>query len=360
MKTIRLATPERNAWNEALSSFPMAHPFQSYGWGRVRETDGWSPSYFMTSEDGRARGMAMVLSKTIPGTGLKVMYAPRGPVVGLSDREALSSLLEGLRRFGLQQGAVLLRLEPSIREDSLAGRSDPFREGGLVPLTKRWSFWNSPRDVYRVDLSRALDEEQLFSNLDKDARRCVRKAHREGVEVRAAQSPHELRSFYELFAEFSISKGFLVRKLEYQEALWKEFIQQGNGRLFLTMHEGRIIGGLICLLFGRKCVAMHMGAPYRYHQLQPYYAFVWESIRWAWAQGCVWYSFRGVGTTAGQERFKRKFAPEVVPLVGYYDLPLKPLLYRALLAAEFQVLPRVWPVAMRARRVFKRSHEEAT
>ena len=79
------------------------------------------------------------------------------------------------------------------------------------------------------------------------------------------------------------------------------YVARGCGRLFLAKYEGDIIGGLICVMFGRKCVAMHMGTPYQYQKLQSYYAYVWESIRWAKENGCEWYSFRGVGydTDAG-------------------------------------------------------------
>ena len=125
----------------------------------------------------------------------------------------------------------------------------------------------------------------------------------------------------------------------------------GNGRLFLAKHEGHIIGGLLCILFGRKCVAMHMGTPYRYQKLQASYAYVWESIRWAKESGCTWYSFRGVGTTPTQEAFKSKFNPKVVSLVGYFDRPFRPGLYRLFYWLEFTVLPASWPLIVKSRKI---------
>jgi lipid II:glycine glycyltransferase (peptidoglycan interpeptide bridge formation enzyme) len=97
-----------------------------------------------------------------------------------------------------------------------------------------------------------------------------------------------------------------------------------------------------------------MGTPYEYQKLQTYYAYVWESIRWAKAEGCSWYSFRGVGTTPTQEFFKKKFLPEVVGLVGYYDLPFSPLLYKAFYFGEFSLLPRAWPVLVNGRKLYNK------
>jgi len=79
----------------------------------------------------------------------------------------------------------------------------------------------------------------------------------------------------------------MARGYEYQEALWREFVENGKGRLFLAMYRDEIIGGLICLMFGGKCLAMHMGTPYKYQKLQTYYAYVWESIKWAKMAGCT-------------------------------------------------------------------------
>jgi hypothetical protein len=54
---------------------------------------------------------------------------------------------------------------------------------------------------------------------------------------------------------------------------------------------------------------------------------------------------------------------DVVSLVGYYDLPLKPLLYRLFYWAEFTLLPFSWPLIIRVRklasRLLKRSSRAA-
>jgi lipid II:glycine glycyltransferase (peptidoglycan interpeptide bridge formation enzyme) len=154
--------------------------------------------------------------------------------------------------------------------------------------------------------------------------------------------------------QFSVDKGFMSRGIEYQKKLWESYVARDRGRLFLAIYQGEVIGGLICILFGKKCLAMHMGTPYKYHKLHTSYAYVWESIRWAKEKGCVWYSFRGVGTTPTQEAFKAKFNPKVVHLVGYYDYPFKPFLYKIFYFAEFTLLPASWPLIVRTRRLANR------
>ena len=144
----------------------------------------------------------------------------------------------------------------------------------------------------------------------------------------------------------------MSRDYEYQKTLWRTYVNAGLGRLFLAKYEGKIIGGLICIMFGKKCLAMHMGTPYVYQKLQTYYAYVWESIKWAKEKDCTWYSFRGVGTTPSQEYFKNKFLPERVCLIGYYDLPFRPILYRLFYFGEFTALPIAWHLVVNVRKFF--------
>jgi lipid II:glycine glycyltransferase (peptidoglycan interpeptide bridge formation enzyme) len=224
----------------------------------------------------------------------------------------------------------------------------------FIHLDQRWTFWNSPRDVSRIDLTRVKTAEEFFNLLDRDTRRCIRKAGREGVSIEAATTEEELKTFYTIFKEFSVNKRFMSRDYEYQKRLWDTYVVNGTGRLFLAKYQGEIIGGLICIMFGGKCLAMHMGTPYKYQKLQTYYAYVWESINWAKDAGCSWYSFRGVGTTPTQEFFKKKFLPEVVSLVGYYDLPFRPLLYKSFYFGEFSLLPRAWPILVNGRKLYNK------
>lgn len=354
LQIVKVDEENRAVWDKMVSTFPFAHPLNAYGWGKVRQIDGWQSVYFVAKEEDIVKGMIMVLIKKIPWTSFSIMYAPKGPVCDPENSNVLKSLINIVRDESNRYRTIFLRIDPNIAEDRFDNSIDPFVEAGFVHLEHRWSFWNSPRDVYRIDLSTVSTEEDLFNSIDRDARRCVRKAEKEGVSIRPAETLEELHKFYEIFSQFSVRKGFMCRQAKYQELLWNEYIVKGNGRLFLAIYNEEIIGGLICLLFNNRCLAMHMGTQEKYNKLQTNYAYVWESIRWAKERGCLWYSFRGIGTTPTQESFKRKFRPQAVALVGYYDFPFKPLIYKVFYKVEFEVLPRVWRTIMRARRIYKR------
>jgi lipid II:glycine glycyltransferase (peptidoglycan interpeptide bridge formation enzyme) len=349
-----LPSSESAYWDREIQRFDFVHPLNAYGWGQVRSVDNWTPIYLVAEREGKFSGGMMILKKKLPFLPFSIFYSPKGPVWDYEDDETLSGLIAKVKEIARGGKAIFLRVDPNIRESFAMDNEDKLSSLGFNHLDKRWTYWNSPRDVARIDLTKVNDANEFFSMLDRDTRRCIRKAEREGVRIEAATSEEELRAFYNIFKEFSVNKRFMSRDYEYQKCLWDTYIVKGMGRLFLAKYEGKIIGGLICIMFGRKCLAMHMGTPYKYQKLQTYYAYVWEGIKWAKENGCSWFSFRGVGTTPTQEYFKNKYLPEAVGLVGYYDLSFRSFLYKIFYFGEFSVLPRAWPILVSGRKLYNR------
>lgn len=298
-------------------------------------------------------GGMLLLVKKLPLVPFSILYGPKGPICEPADQSVIAAIHQRVCEVAKDAHAIFLRIDPNLSEDESSAFDALLSSLNYRHLEQRWTFWNSPRDVYRIDLDGYASCEELLKSIDNDTRRCIRKAAKEGVKIEPAVSEEELRQFYKIFQEFSVGRGFMARGYDYQRKLWERYVVPGRGRLFLAKYEERIIGGLICILFGRKCLAMHMGTPSQYKRLQTYYAYVWASICWAKEMGCSWYSFRGVGTTPTQEAFKRKFRPRVVPLVGYYDFAFKPGLYRLYHWCEFTLLPASWPLLIVLRRVWK-------
>lgn len=353
VSVIEVDENQREYWDKEISTFNQVHPLNAFGWGKVREIDGWKPKYLIAKREDVVSGAVMLLTKPIPLTGLSIMYAPRGPVLNIRDRETLDALLDRIRIEAKKWHAIFLRIDPNITEKAIRiNGKDPFLDGGFTRLDHRWSFWNAPSDVSRIDLTRFSTESDLFQSIKQKGRTSIRKAWKQGVVVKAATEEKELRKFYSIFREFTVEKGFMARGYEYQRALWDEFITRGYGKLFLAFHNGEIIGGAIRLLFGSKCLAMHRAVPYAYHHLRVNDALTWEGIRWAKEKGCKWFSFRAMGNTTAQEKFKEKFGPEKVFLAGYYDLPFHAKLYRLIYTVEYGILPKIWNMLMKFRKLY--------
>jgi len=351
---------ERDYWDEQIQTLDRVHPFNAYDWGTVRQVDGWESIHLIAERAGRVCGALQLLSKTLSPLPWSIFYGPHGPVCDPDDMDVVAAIHEKLREVAARKRAIFIRIDPNITEGESSSLERLLERLQYAHLDQRWSFWNSPRDEYRIDLRAGETAEDLYNALDRDTRRCIRKGPKDGLSIEVATTEEDLKAFYDIFKDFTVSKRFLVRGYQYQKRLWDCYVARGHGRLFLAKFEGQVIGGLICVMFGRKCVAMHMGTPYKYQKLQTYYAYVWESIRWAKENGCEWYSFRGVGTTPTQEAFKRKFNPTVVALAGYFDYPFRPVLYRLFYWCEFTLLPASWPLLVGTRKFAKGAVKRVT
>lgn len=356
MTTVREITEaERDYWNRGVQGLGLADPLNAFEWGMVRSTDGWTPIYLCAERNGTFCGAMMILRKRLPFTPFAILYAQEMPVWDYDDDETLRALVDAAIAVGKRENAIFLRINPSIPEAMMGSGNDKFVRLGFRHLEQRWSFWNSPRDVGRVDLTAFDSPQQFFERLPKNTRGSCRKARREGVVIEPAASKADLADFYAMFRQFSLERNFMVRDYAYQERLWDTYLQRGMGRLLVARYQGRVIGGSLDLLFAGKCLGMHGGSLYAYRGMGIDDAVNSEVIMWAKEKGCAWYSFRGLGSTPSQEAYKRKFMIDVVALVGYYDLPFKPVLYRLFYWAEFTLLPFSWPLLIRVRKLASRA-----
>ena len=112
----------------------------------------------MAKRDDRVTGAIMYLTKRLPGTGLSLMYGQKGPLWESGDRETFDALLARLRGDARRKKAIFLRIDPNMPEEMIAS-DDPFTSGGFIHLDYRWSFWNSPRDVSRINLKGVKSED---------------------------------------------------------------------------------------------------------------------------------------------------------------------------------------------------------
>lgn len=161
-----------------------------------------------------------------------------------------------------------------------------------------------------VDLNASADD--LWTRLAPAARRAVRKARSQGVTVRAAESLHDLRAFFELHLR--------VRKLKYRllaqpypffESIWKRFIEPGNGWLLLAEHEDAVVGGVMFLRWKDTLYYKFNASDPDALNVRPNDLVLWEGIRRASTDGIARLDF-GVSDwdQEGLLRYKRKYATE--------------------------------------------------
>lgn len=342
---------------------------QCPSWAAVKEgwraqLLGWGPD----PEAGVLRGVALVLLRQFPGTRKYFAYLPEGPVADWADPDVdgwLAPLLDHLRRSGAF--AVRMGPSPAYRRwdaahlksmtgtgrrlgDVLASEVDPL--GTAVAERLRARGWRrcggdgddgdaQPRHVFHVPLG-GRGTEDLWSGLNQEWRRNVRRAQKEGVEV-VVGSAAELPEFYRLLRITEERDGFrLGRSLAYYERQYAALNAEEPGRmkLYLARHGGESLAAHTMITVGRRVWYQTGASADHRREVRPSNALQWRMLLDAHALGADVYDMRGVPSTLdpderayGLLRWKLGTGGQVVETLGEWERPLggtaNQTLYRA-------------------------------
>lgn len=195
-----------------------------------------------------------------------------------------------------------------------------------------------PPDSTFLDLS--LSEEDLLKEMKERCRRNIKKAEKNGVQVRAvsASTPNfekDLDSFYELYMETATRDGIGLHPLSY----YKDLLERGEKSkgtsnetiitLYIASHENDDLGAIITLFQNDEAVYLYGCSSNKKRNLMPNYLIQWTAIKDAKNYGSKIYDFYGIPPTGSEDHpmhglylFKTGFGGREVHRPGSVDIPL--------------------------------------
>lgn len=320
--------PSRETWNQFIAAHPRGHLLQSWEWGALKATSGWSPVRLALYEEGRIVAAAQVLRRIAPSIPLRaghLAYLPKGPVIDWSNTLLCNAFMSALNRYLKQQGALALDIDVGVEMDDA--------ECGLVrkqfaPLYPVRAI--QPLRTILLDLM--PDEATLLAHMKEKWRYNVRLAVRKGVTVRVAETEEDVRTWYTLLRTTSERDSFGIHTLDYYLHAWRLLTPYGQAQLLLAEYEGHVLAGIFVSLFARQAIYLYGASSNEQRHLMPNYLLQWEAIRWAKQCGATSYDFWGIPETDAEDeamvgvyRFKRGWGGRVVQFLGCYRQVYRPL-----------------------------------
>jgi lipid II:glycine glycyltransferase (peptidoglycan interpeptide bridge formation enzyme) len=351
-----VAAMDALSWNRLVAGLPGAHILQTWEWGQVKERYGWQTNpKVWEGPGGEPEAAALVLSRGLHlrglNTRLKVLYVPKGPLLGdWNETAQVERVLSDLRKLAMQQAAIFIKIDPEVRLGSgvlgeAGSGEDP--QGGLVTSWLAAHGWQpSPEQIqFRNTVLISLDapEEQLLERMKQKTRYNLRLAGRKGVQVRPGNQS-DLSTLYRMYAETSLRDGFAIREEGYYRTVWERFMQVGLAEPLIAEVEGEPVAAIVVFRFAGKAWYLYGMSRAGHRDKMPNHALQWEAIRRAKAAGCSTYDMWGAPEVFdpgdplwGVYRFKEGWGGQVVRHIGAWDLPVRPGAYRLYM----EVLPRV-------------------
>lgn len=326
---VELLTPATYPeFDEFVAGHPASVFTQVTAWGKVKNNWGLE-GVISRAADGKIKGALLVLTQKIPLIGTTFLYAARGPVCDLHDRETLDDLMSGVFVLAKKHRAHMFKWDPDVFASD-AEFLNIMEDMGF----KR--FWGpegfetiQARFNYRLEIA-GRTEEEVMAAFHSKTRYNIRVAIKHGVEVRA-EDKSALPEFMRLMRTTGERDGFNIRPQNYFERMLDAL--GDNVRLYMAYYDGKAVSGAITTNLGDKTCYVYGASDNVFRNVMPNYLVQWEMIKWAIERGCRIYDFQGVSGILdetqpiyGLYRFKKGFNGSLDELAGEFDYMFKPVM----------------------------------
>jgi len=282
-----------------------------------------------TRSSGQISGFLPLCYMQSPLTGRRLVSLPFSDYCPLlaEDETSAHQLVDQAIELARAKRVRYLELRAGLNE-TLARRDD------LAPgnLYARWL------------VSLAPDPAIAWARLRPAARRKVKKARSQGVQVRISESREDMREYYRLHLLTRTKKhGMPAQPLAFFLRLWDAFAPGGQLHLELAEYEGKVIAAHITAFSGTTARYLYGASDERFHDLGAGYLLTWESIAWSGQHG---YQLLDLGRTAyenpGLMQFKRSWGAVEEASPYYYFPAIAGLASTSESSRTYQLLTRCW------------------
>ncbi|KES08690.1 aminoacyltransferase [Streptomyces coelicolor] len=338
---------------------------QTPAWGRVKTE--WRSESLGWFDGPRLVGAGLVLHRPVPRLDRYTLaYLPEGPVIDWSSE--IGAWLDPLAAYLKEHGAFAIRLGPPVVTDTwdatqikdgiadpqirrltdMPGRwddpvgarvSSQLKDAGWLPQNPLDGFGvGHPQFKYVLPLA-GRTEDELLRGMNQQWRRNIKKSAKEGVEVTVSDGgPEDLKAFHDLYVHTAERDRFTPRPLSYFETMFTALRAEDPERIkiYLAHHQGDLVAATVMVRVGSHAVYSYGASATAKREVRGSNACQWAMIRDALAADCDVYDLRGITPTldaddphVGLVRFKVGTGGQAVRYVGEWDLPLRPMIYRA-------------------------------
>lgn len=320
------------AYDAYVEAHPKGHFMQSSMWSKQKPDWKWE-AILSKDEAGNIRGAMSVLIRKVPYLPYTLMYAGRGPVCDVHDKEVVADLTEGAKKLAKKYKAYSLKIDPDVLAEDTEF-AEMMKSLGYKHLDTGKNFSGiQPRFVFRLNVE-GKSEDEVFALFHSKTRYNIRVAERKGVEVKI-MGKEAVADFSRIMLETGVRDGFVVRN----EAYFANMLDNlgDHARLYMAYSDGVAIAGTLAILYGDKVWYLYGASSNEHRNLMPNYLLQWNMIKWSIENGCRIYDFRGVSGDLSEDnplyglyRFKKGFNGDFTEFAGEFDLIFKP-------AVEFAV-----------------------
>jgi len=317
MKLLKNKELIKGEWLNLLEKSEYSSPFQTMNfYDFFNSVDGLIADVFAIEEGGEYKSLVVITIQK--EEGIKGLFSKRGiiyggPVINEGNDIFIKPLLEGVNRY-YKKKLIYIEIR-NFFDYSLIKKQ--FIQAGFnyVP-------WLN----FHLDCADLVSMKKAISSSRK---RQVKKAIENGAKLAEAKSKDDVISFYNILSDLYKNK---VRKPLFSVDFFVKFYKQNFGKYFLVYYEGKVIGGIMCLLLPNKIIYEFYvcGLDIKYKKQHPSICATWAAMEYANQNNIPLFDFMGAGSPDeeyGVREFKSRFGGQQVEN-GRFICIFNPLMYK--------------------------------
>ena len=263
MRDIQIINPTNyQEWNKLVLANEDCSFFHTSHWARVlQESYHYKPLYFSILNNDRLLALIPVMEIRSCFTGRRGVSLPFSdycePIT--ADEGHFQGLLNQILRYGQTSGWKYLELRDGKR---------------FLPVAASSSYY------YSHSLNLSQNPGEIFSRFRNSTKRNIRKAVKEGVEVKICHSLEALKEFYRLHSLTRKHHGIPPQPFYFFENIHDYVISQNQGIVVVASFNQRVVAAAVFFHFGHKAIYKYGASDRDCQHLRANNLVMWEAIKW--------------------------------------------------------------------------------
>ena len=319
-----------------MRNSPFSSITQDPNWANVKAD--WVNEQVYVEREGEIVAAMSLLIRKGPG-GYSLLYAPRGPICDLHDRQLIEELIQEAEVLVKKHKAFALKMDPEqLYSDEL---DKLYRDAGYIVRNEGAGKEDLIQPRYNMIVKLAgEDEDSLMLKFRGRTRSKIRSSARKGVEVSYSRSDEYLRKFFEIHEEMSVRNQISIRSYDYFVRMREAF---DDLRIYIAKHEDDYLAGAVTINYNGKLYYLYAGSSNTKRNLNPSYLMNFEMMKWGLEIGAEQYDLGGVFVLDSEQdglyNFKNSFCQVdgVTEFIGEIDKVYKPFIYNMFV----KVVPKI-------------------
>lgn len=303
-------------WDSFLRSTPRGHYLQVSYWLKSYTSYGFDYDLLMVrnDQDMVVAGLGVVVSRA---AFFKGYCCPCGPIIAEGHEQVFDECIEAFKTRAQEKKAIFCQVNAPIFSDTnnsitphgltfSIGDSPAYGSGIAGDKARGISSINGFRSVFIRYDDEGEPYDFVYSNFNKNTKRNVKKANKNGLDLKFADTPEKAAEVYHLLEQNGETQGYSVRA-------WADFkdtvlgmMDRGMCMMPYCEFEGEMLGALIVFNVGKRLTYVSGGTVREDRDLKVGHFLHNEMLKLSIQKEYHFYDI-SVGGSPGVTRFKEGF-----------------------------------------------------